>query len=123
MCLVKKTRTPAWRAASSTTPHPSVTCGAVGKLADDADLHVIDDQSDAIRVADVRQGVGDRRLPAVLHGAPFGGLAAAGRGGRAVVRLGDVDLGPEQALDGSGIISGMKHHSRKPALVSGKSSV
>ena len=41
---------------------------AIGELADDADLHVVDDQSDAIGVADVRQRVGDRKVAMVLHG-------------------------------------------------------
>jgi hypothetical protein len=38
--------------------HPSHSLGylwAVGELAHDADLHVIDDQGEAIRVADVRE--------------------------------------------------------------------
>jgi hypothetical protein len=67
---------------------------AVGELADDPNLHVVDDQRHAFGIAGVRQGVGDAELAVVLHWAPFGvGLAADGR--RAVVGLGGVDLAPE----------------------------
>ena len=52
-------------------PHALGHLRAVGELADDADLHVVDDQRDAIRVADVGEGVGNQKVAAVLHGASF----------------------------------------------------
>jgi hypothetical protein len=106
-------------------PHALGHLRAVGKLADHSDLHVIDDQSDAIRVAHVGQGVGNQKLAAVLHGAPFG----PGRRrywATVVVRSygSETSTSPRNRLStGSGIMSGMKHHSRNLALVSGKSSV
>jgi hypothetical protein len=58
--------------------HPFGYLRAVGELADDADLHVIDDQGHAIRVAGVREAVGDRMVTVVLqHGAPFEQSVAA----------------------------------------------
>jgi hypothetical protein len=51
-------------------PHPVGHLRAVGELADDTDLHVKDDEGDAIRVTDVGQAVGDRKVAVVLHGAP-----------------------------------------------------
>jgi hypothetical protein len=51
--------------------HPFGDLWAVSELADNADLHVIHDQRHAIRVAGVREGVGDPEVAVVLHGAPF----------------------------------------------------
>jgi hypothetical protein len=50
---------------------------AVGELADDTDLHVIDEQRHALRVACIRQRVGDPEVAMVLHGVPFGCAVAA----------------------------------------------
>ena len=67
MCLVKKTG-PRLGGPPRAPARPVRLPPAIGELADDADLHVVDDQGEAIRIADVQEPVGDLKVAVVLHG-------------------------------------------------------
>jgi hypothetical protein len=51
--------------------HAGSDLRAVGDLTDDPDLHVVNDQGHALRIADVLEAVGDVKLAVLLHVAPF----------------------------------------------------
>jgi hypothetical protein len=47
--------------------HPFGDLGAIGDLRDHADLHVVDDQGQALGVTDLFQTLGDAKLAVMLH--------------------------------------------------------